>query len=60
MDAAFTFMQILYWLALATWFGGLLFIAVAAPVIFRTIHESDPILPTVLSVNLCRARVTAT
>ncbi|HZL37812.1 MAG TPA: DUF4149 domain-containing protein [Tepidisphaeraceae bacterium] len=52
MDAAFTFMQILYWLALSTWFGGLLFVAVAAPVIFRTIHESDPTLPTVLSVNL--------
>ena len=48
----FQFVQVLYWLALATWFGGVLFIAVAAPVIFRTIHEADPTLPRVLSVNL--------
>jgi hypothetical protein len=48
----FQFIQVLYWLALATWFGGVLFIAVAAPVIFRTIHEADPTLPRVLSVNL--------
>jgi hypothetical protein len=44
--------QVLYWLALSTWFGGVLFIAVAAPVIFRTITEADPTLPRVLSVNL--------
>src|SRR5579871_6169371 len=49
---AFPFVQIFYWLALATWFGGVLFISVAAPVIFRTVRESDPTLPTVLSVNL--------
>jgi len=48
----FQFVQVLYWLALATWFGGVLFIAVAAPVIFRTINEADPTLPRVLSVNL--------
>ena len=48
----FHFVQILYWLALSTWFGGVLFIAVAAPIIFRTVRESDPLLPTVLSVNL--------
>jgi hypothetical protein len=48
----FDFLQIVYWLALATWFGGVLFIAVSAPIIFRTIRESDPTLPTVLSVNL--------
>jgi hypothetical protein len=48
----FDFIQIVYWLALSTWFGGVLFIAVAAPIIFRTIRESDPTLPTVLSVNL--------
>ena len=48
----FQFVQVLYWLALATWFGGVLFIAVAAPVIFRTITEADPTLPRVLSVNL--------
>src|SRR6476646_1861799 len=52
MDWAFTLNQILYWLALATWFGGVLFIAIAAPIIFRTVRESDPMLPTVLSVNL--------
>jgi hypothetical protein len=44
--------QVVYWLALSTWFGGVLFIAAAAPVIFKTVKEADPILPTVLSVNL--------
>jgi len=44
--------QTLYWLALSTWFGGVLFIAVAAPVIFRTVREGNPVLPTVLSVNM--------
>lgn len=48
----FHFVQIVYWLALATWFGGVLFIALAAPVIFSTVRENNPILPTVLSVNL--------
>lgn len=48
----FAFVQIVYWLALSTWFGGVLFIALSAPVIFRTVRESDPTLPTVLSVNL--------
>jgi hypothetical protein len=48
----YDFVQIVYWLALSTWFGGVLFIALSAPVIFRTIRESDPTLPTVLSVNL--------
>lgn len=48
----FQFVQIFYWLALATWFGGVMFVSVAAPIIFRTVRESDPTLPTVLSVNL--------
>src|SRR4051812_8518310 len=52
MDLAFTLNQILYWLALATWFGGVLFVAVAAPIIFRTVREANPVLPGVLSVNL--------
>jgi hypothetical protein len=51
---AFALVQIIYWLGLSTWFGGLLFIALAAPVIFRTVREADPTLPTVLSVNLER------
>jgi hypothetical protein len=49
---AFPLVQTLYWIALATWFGGVLFIAIAAPVIFRTVKEHNPILPSVLSVNL--------
>jgi hypothetical protein len=49
---AFQAVQIAYWMALATWFGGVLFIAVAAPIIFRTVDEADPTLPKVLSVNL--------
>jgi hypothetical protein len=49
---AFQLVQIFYWLALATWFGGTLFIAVAFRIIFKTVQESNPILPQVLSVNL--------
>ena len=48
----FQLIQIAYWLALSTWFGGVLFVAIAAPVIFRTVRESNPLLPEVLSVNL--------
>jgi hypothetical protein len=48
----FQTVQIFYWLALATWFGGVLFIAMAAPIIFRTVREHNPVLPSVLSVNL--------
>lgn len=44
--------QTLYWVALATWFGSSLFIAIAAPIILRTVRELDPTLPGVLSVNL--------
>jgi hypothetical protein len=49
---SFALVQIIYWISLSTWFGGVLFIAVAAPVIFRTVKEANPILPSVLSVNL--------
>src|SRR6185312_6529072 len=52
MSLLFEFVQIIYWLALSTWFGGVLFIAIAWPVIVRTVRESEPILPSVLSVNL--------
>jgi hypothetical protein len=48
----FQLVQILYWLALSTWFGSVLFIAVAAPIIFRSVREMNPLLPNVLSVNL--------
>lgn len=48
----FTFVQIFYWLALATWFGAVLFVTMAPPIILRTVRESNPILPGVLSVNL--------
>src|SRR4051812_16530979 len=48
----FMLVQTVYWLALSVWFGGLMFVAIIWPIIFRTIHEADPTLPTVLSVNL--------
>jgi len=48
----FQLVQIVYWIALSTWFGGVLFIAVAAQVVLRTVAENKPILPHVLSVNL--------
>lgn len=44
--------QIIYWIALATVFGSVLFVAMAAPVIFRVVREANPVLPSVLSVNL--------
>jgi len=52
MSELFVVVQIGYWLALATWFGGVLFVAIAAPIIFKTVEDADPILPKVLSVNL--------
>src|SRR2546423_11767311 len=52
MVLLFNFVQIAYWLALATWFGAVLFVAMAAPIILRTVREHNPLLPTVLSVNL--------
>jgi hypothetical protein len=48
----FELIQIIYWLALSTWFGGVLFISVAAPIIMRTVREAHPVLPGILSVNL--------
>jgi hypothetical protein len=48
----FDLIQIIYWLALSTWFGAVLFVAVAAPIIMRAMREEKPVLPTVLSVNL--------
>src|SRR4051794_17156087 len=42
----------LYWLCLATWFGAVLFSAIAPPLIIRVIRDADPTLPRVLSVNL--------
>jgi hypothetical protein len=48
----FEFVQILYWLCLSTWFGGVLFVLLAPPIILRTVRESNPLLPLVLSVNL--------
>jgi hypothetical protein len=49
---AFSLLQIIFWIALATWFGGVLFIAIAVPIIFKTVKDNNPILPMVLSVNL--------
>ena len=48
----FQLVQIIYWIALSTWFGSVMFIALAAPIIFRTVRENNPILTDVLSVNL--------
>ena len=48
----FDLVQILYWLGLSTWFGGVLFIAIAAPIVVRAVRESNPVMTSVLSVNL--------
>lgn len=52
MPLLFQLVQTLYWLALATWFGGALFLAMAAPTVIRVVGEARPLLPGVLSVNL--------
>src|SRR5205823_4682206 len=41
----FDLIQVLYWLALSSWFGGVLFIAIAAPIIMRAMREEKPVLP---------------
>ncbi len=48
----FMLIQTVYWLALSLWFGGLLFISIIWPIIYRTIADAHPNLPTVLAVNL--------
>ncbi len=45
-------MAILYWFALAAWFGATLFLVLAVPIIHAAVERADPTLPTVLSVNL--------
>jgi hypothetical protein len=51
-NSVFDLVQILYWLGLSTWFGGVLFIAIAAPIVVRAVRESNPVMTSVLSVNL--------
>jgi hypothetical protein len=52
LGVAFEAIQILFWLSLSTWFGGVLFVTLAPPLILRTVRANNPVLPTVLSVNL--------
>ncbi len=47
-----TVIAIVYWLALAGWFGSVLFVVASAATVHRVVEEADPTLPTVLSVNL--------
>lgn len=48
----FQLVQIVYWLALATWFGAVAFLAIAWPIVVRTLRQRNPVLPDVLSVNI--------
>jgi hypothetical protein len=48
----FQLVQTVYWLALSVWFGGAMFIGVAAKSIHSSVRESNPRLPRVLSANL--------
>jgi hypothetical protein len=48
----FQLVQTVYWLALSIWFGGAMFIGVAWQIIHKTVSDSKPVLPHVLSVNL--------
>jgi hypothetical protein len=57
-DDLFQLVQIAYWLSLSTWFGGMLFIAIAAQVIHRTVRDANPMLPNVLAVNLDKQHAT--
>ncbi|HTW93236.1 MAG TPA: hypothetical protein VMD30_00485 [Tepidisphaeraceae bacterium] len=52
MALLFQLVQIGYWASLATWFGGVLFMAIGGRVIFSTVEENKPYLTGVLSVNL--------
>jgi len=48
----FIVVQIAFWMALSTWFGAVLFVVLAPPIILRTVRQNNPVLPAVLSVNL--------
>ncbi len=52
MPWTFIVVQISFWMALATWFGAVLFVVLAPPIVLRTVRQNNPILPGVLSVNL--------
>lgn len=49
---AFQLVQAAYWLALSIWFGGAVFVAIAAAAVFRSVREQRPVLPHVLAANL--------
>jgi hypothetical protein len=49
---SFIVVQISFWIALSTWFGAVLFVVLAPPIILKTVKENNPLLPSVLSVNL--------
>jgi hypothetical protein len=48
----FIVVQIAFWMALSTWFGAVLFVVLAPPIILRTVRQNNPVLPAVMSVNL--------
>ena len=48
----FQAVQLVFWLSLSTWFGSVLFVLLASPIVLRTVRENNPILTDVLSVNL--------
>jgi hypothetical protein len=52
MSWTFIVVQIVFWMALSTWFGAVIFVVMAPPVILRTVRQQNPLLPSVLSVNL--------
>jgi hypothetical protein len=52
VDLLFDIVMILYWLALAVWFGAALFLTLAPRIILKTVRESNPVMTNVLSVNL--------
>ncbi len=41
-----------FWIALSVWLGGVLFIAMATPIIHMTCSEADPTIANIRSVNL--------
>jgi hypothetical protein len=41
MAFAYQLVQVIYWLSLSTWFGGVLFIALSIPLIVKTFKEAD-------------------
>lgn len=58
MDQFYQGIQIVYWLTLSIWLGSSVFLALAAPVVFRVVRRLDVRVPRYSSPNLADEQVT--